>query len=240
MRISKSETNSQYKPQMLEAHHSGPDERPIAVFDLDGTLTKRSTFLPFLIGFCRRSRRVGGLLRMPFVVAAYVLRLRRDHETKERLLIDALGGATVSDIEDEAARLCDEWIPDNLHPLGMELLTKHQQAGHRVILLSASPDVYVLAVARAFGIEETICTRVAIENGVCIGTLLGENCKGPRKLAALKEYLATQQPPDDSCAYGDSRHDLPVLEWVHSGWLVGRHSAMQIGIGDSEPVIVSS
>ncbi len=225
---------------MLETHHSGPDERPIAVFDLDGTLTKRSTFLPFLVRFCRRSRRVGALVRMPFVLAAYVLRLRRDYQTKERLLIDALAGAAVSDIEDEAARFCNARLPGNLHPVGMELLAKHQQAGHRVILLSASPDVYVSAVARALGIEETICTRVAISDGVCVGTLVGENCKGLRKLAALKEYLRIQEGPADSYAYGDSRHDLPVLKWVHSGWLVGRHSATQVGSGSVKPVTASS
>jgi phosphatidylglycerophosphatase C len=109
-----------------------------------------------------------------------------------------------------------------------ERLRHHQAAGHRVILLSASPDLYVPAVGRALGIAEVVSTRVAVAGGRCAGHIVGDNCKGENKLEALRRHLGGDVPPPGSFAYGDSRSDLPVLRWVASGYLVRRGRLVEV------------
>lgn len=210
--------------------------RPVAVFDLDGTLVRRDTFLPFLFHYGRRHWRLRASLTAPWWLAAYAGRLIPDFAAKERLLTSFLAGECLADIAAHAEWFCERWVARRLHPLAMARLDEHRRSGHRTILLSASPSVYVEAVARFLGIEEAVSTRVRSENGRCLGTLDGGNCKGAAKLCRLQEYLGVEETPDDSHAYGDSTHDLPVLRWVQHGFLVRRRSIVAVERSPLAPV----
>ena len=207
------------------------NDRALAIFDLDGTLTRRDTFLPFLLSFSLRNRRRWPLVPLPFVLGAYACRMMPDHAAKQRLLVSFLGGMAAELIEDHAGWFCRNWLQRNLHPVGTQLLRQHQEAGHRVILLSASPSVYVPAIGRALGIDEVVCTRVQIRDGRCLGTLDGSNCKGAFKLSLLRQYLELDKAPEESYAYGDSEHDRPVLNWVRNGHLIQRGRALRLAAG---------
>src|SRR5690606_31995445 len=107
-------------------------------------------------------------------------------------------------IAEHTAWFCRRWLPRNLHPVGMQLLDAHLRQSHRVILLSASPDIYVQAVASALGISEAVCTQVCYEDDVCTGRLVSGNCKGEAKVRSLQAYLGVDRAPEGSYAYGDS------------------------------------
>ena len=111
-----------------------------------------------------------------------------------------------------------------IHHVGIVVkrLRDHQEAGDRVVLLSASPEVYVPAIGRMLGIEEVLCTQVVKDGDSWDGALLGENCKGEGKVRRMTEYLETAEAPARSWAYGDSSSDLPLLNWVKRGFLVRR------------------
>jgi HAD superfamily hydrolase (TIGR01490 family) len=193
---------------------------PLAIFDLDGTLTTQDTFVAYLVSFGRRHRKIGALVAMPFRVSGYLLKLLRDHQLKQQLLRSFFGGAGRAQIEEHTDWFCRNWLPRHLHSVGNRFLKEHLAQNHRVILLSASPDLYVPAVGRALGIAETLCTQVAFEGDLCAGRLVGSNCKGDEKIARVREYLGVSAAPPNTSAYGDSRHDLPLLNWVENGVLV--------------------
>jgi HAD superfamily hydrolase (TIGR01490 family) len=201
---------------------------PLAVFDLDGTLTRRDTFLPFLISYGLRNRYPAPLLPLPFHLASYAFRVTTDQVAKQRVIASFLRNQPTDRIADHARWFCDVWLPRNVHPLGIRALRDHQRRGHRTVLLSASPDVYVKPIARTLGIPEVVCTRVSEADGCCTGQLVGDNCKGAAKLLRLKEYLETETPPNPSFAYGNSSHDYHVLRWVHHGLMVRRKSLTRI------------
>jgi phosphatidylglycerophosphatase C len=197
-------------------------ERPLAVFDLDGTLTRRDTFLPFLISYGWRHGRWLALLSLPFWVGLYACRLLSDRAAKQRVLIAFLRGQSRAKIARHAEWFCRSWVGGRLREDVVERLRAHQQAGDRVILLSASPEVYVPAIGRMLAINEVLCTRVVGSDERWDGALLGSNCKGEAKVQHLVEHLATSRPPSGSWAYGDSSSDLPLLRWVENGVLVKR------------------
>lgn len=197
-----------------------PHSQPVAIFDLDGTLTTHDTFVSYLVTFGRRSCKFGALAAMPFRIGGYLAKLYRDYQLKEQLLRSFFGRVSRDRIEEHTDWFCREWLPGHLHPVGNRFLSEHLAQNHRVILLSASPDLYVPSVAQALGIGEALCTQVSFENGVCTGRLIGNNCKGIEKIARVREHLEVSEAPANSHAYGDSRHDLPLLNWVENGVLV--------------------
>jgi phosphatidylglycerophosphatase C len=202
---------------------TGTEAQPLAVFDLDGTLTTRDSFLPFLVTYAWRQRRLVPLLLLPFYLAAYLCRLLSDRAAKQGLLVCFCRHASRDALREHAAWFCRTWLPRHLHPTGVAKLREHQQAGHRVVLLSASPSLYVPAIAEYLGISETVCTCVQFEDGVCTGAIVGPNCKGPFKVTLLREYLRTEAAPGNSFAYGDSSSDLPILNWVRQGYLLAKN-----------------
>ena len=137
-----------------------------------------------------------------------------------------LRGRSKREVAEHADWFARTWVPPRLRADVVVKLREHQRAGHRVVLLSASPDVYVPAIARQLGIDEVVCTRVTGDNAVWHGRLIGPNCKGAAKLSLLCDYLGCDRWTADSFAYGDSSHDLDVLRWAGTGYLVGRRSGL--------------
>lgn len=179
-------------------------------------------FLPFVAGYARKRGKIRSLLGMPVHVGMYLARLTRDHVAKERVLVSVLRGEPVALVAEHAAKFCDSWVRPRLRETVLARLREHQAAGHRVILLTASPEVYVLPIAKMLGIDEVICTRVRHSAETWDGTIEGKNCKGEEKLKALIAYLGTDSWPGQSYAYGDSDSDLPVLKWATDGIRITR------------------
>jgi phosphatidylglycerophosphatase C len=192
----------------------------LAIFDLDGTLVTRDSFLPFLVGYTIKRRRFWPLLAMPFWIGLYVVRLISARTVKERLLTLFFRGEKKEDIDKHGEQFCTTWVERHPRANLMAKLREHQNAGHRIILLSASPDLYVPRIGSYLGIKETVCTRVAWNENICTGKIIGPNCKGVEKVTLLSEYLQVKTLPEPSFAYGDSKSDLPILRWTTHGYLV--------------------
>lgn len=204
-----------------------------AIFDLDGTLTTRDSFLAFLLSFGRHHRCGAALARTPLRLAAYLAKQIPDYRLKQDLIRDFLGSFGEEDIARHAEWLCRHWLPRHQHPIGMQLLQAHRRRGDRIVLLSASPDLFVPAIAEALGISEVICTRIERAGGKVTGQILGGNCKGPKKLEVIRSYLESHDAPEGSYAYGDSRSDRFVLEWVRHGAWIRRRKMEPLRAGSS-------
>jgi len=196
----------------------------LAVFDLDGTLVRGDTLLPFLLSFLWTRRRVGRLVILPVPILLYAARVWSAHTAKQWLLECTLRDESAAVIASHAEWFTSTWVARRLRTRMLGCLREHQVAGDRVVLLSASPDVYVGAIARRLGIEEVVCTEVAFRDGRCLGRIVGSNCKGIAKIERLQAHLRCEEAPEVSYAYGDSRSDLPLLRWVRSGYLITNRS----------------
>jgi HAD superfamily hydrolase (TIGR01490 family) len=194
----------------------------LAVFDLDGTLIHGDSFIPFFVHYARRRRRVGPLVTLPLYVSLYVGKLMSDRTAKQHLVRTFFGGEPLTAIAEHADWFCQAWLPRRLRAAAVERLREHQRQGHRVILLSASPDLYVPAIGKALGITEVVCTQVCVDGDCCAGRLAGANCKGAAKVELLRAYLGADRPPPESYGYADQHHDLPLLQWLTYGYLLDR------------------
>ncbi|QLC25996.1 HAD-IB family hydrolase [Parasphingopyxis algicola] len=192
----------------------------IALYDLDKTITKRPTYMSFLLHAAWRHERwrlvfLPGLL---FLFAGYLVRALDRGGLKERMH-DMLLGSPV-DAEKMAAiaeSFAEETLRDNVHPQALARIAKEKAAGHRLVLATASYAFYVEPLARRLGFDDLIGTRVKRDaDGAILAEIDGENCYGVSKLRRVMAW-AEEQGLDRADAavrfYSDSPTDLPVFDW---------------------------
>lgn len=186
--------------------------RCIAVFDLDGTLTWRDTFMPFLVSFLRRHpRRVLRLWRLPHAMLSYLAQGRDRGLLKSRLIRIVLGGAARAAVDACAAAFVAAFETQHrLRPAALGALEAHRAAGDLLVLLSASPDLYVPRLGRALGFERTLCTEIEWRDGRLDGALKTPNRRGAEKSRCLAALRAAYQGLP-VVAYGNGDSDVEHL-----------------------------
>ncbi len=180
------------------------------MFDLDGTITRRDTLGPYVTGFLLHHPR--GWLGVPRVLpalAAYALG-RADHGALKSALIRAtLGGRSRAEIEAWTAEFVGA-LPGLVFADALKCIEGHRAAGDTLVLLSASPDLYVPAIARALGFAQSICTGIEWQADRLVGRLTTPNRRGEEKVRCL-ERLRAEYPDAAFTAYGNAPEDVPHL-----------------------------
>jgi phosphatidylglycerophosphatase C len=192
----------------------------LAVFDLDGTITRRDTLGPFLWGFLwRRPWRLPRMLLALPAAARFVF--NRDRGAFKGAVIHALlGGTRRASLARWAERFVAELLPDGLYAEALAAIAMHRTRGDRLLLMSASTDLYVPLIGRALGFDEIICTEVRWRADDRLdGRLASANCRGEEKRRCLAALIA-RDAPGRVYAYGDSRADLAHMQLAQEAYLV--------------------
>jgi phosphatidylglycerophosphatase C len=187
----------------------------VAAFDFDGTLTRRDTLLPFLRVVAGR-RRVASALAANAVGLARAARRRDERDVvKERVLARCVAGIAAEDAVDAAARYAEQidWRDDVVSTLRV-----HAAAGHEIVVVSASPTLYVAPAVARLGVQEVLATELQVERGVLTGRFAGRNCRAEEKVVRLDEWL--QGRDVELHAYGNSPDDAAMLSRAeHAVWV---------------------
>jgi phosphatidylglycerophosphatase C len=200
--------------------------RWVAVFDLDGTLTWRDTLFLFLMSFLRRHPwRALGFWRLPFALASFLARDRDRGVLKSRVIRMIMGGASRAAVDACADSFVDSLEPRHrFRPAALAALEAHRAAGDHLVLLSASPDLYVPRIGRSLGFERTLCTEIEWNGDRLVGTLKTANRRGAEKLRCLT-WIRTQYPDLPIVAYGNSASDLEHMQHADRAFLVNGSTA---------------
>jgi phosphatidylglycerophosphatase C len=212
--------------------------QPLAVFDLDGTLTWHDTLLPFLAGYmARHPLKLLRIWRLPAALASYAFGAADRGILKSRVITMAMGG--------DERELIDGYADDfvaGMHrrrffrPAALEALAAHRRRGDFLVLLSASPDLYVPRIGALLGFDLTVCTEVRWSADRLDGALVSLNRHGEEKRRVLDE-LRARHPGSTVAAYGNSAADLPHLGVVDRPLLVnGNRSARRAAAARGVPV----
>ncbi|MDE2449486.1 MAG: HAD-IB family phosphatase [Gammaproteobacteria bacterium] len=193
----------------------------VAIFDLDGTITRHDTLVPYALGFLVRKRpwRLPALLLVAPVLLAYAVGLVDRGGLKAAFIRASLGGCRRENIERWTAGFVDRLLAHGVFPQALEAIQAHAHAGDRLVLLSASTDLYVPAIGQALGFQEAICTGVRWNGERLRGSLTTPNRRGEEK-ARCVSALRARYPGIQSVAYGNAKSDLAHLSLVERGILV--------------------
>jgi len=208
----------------------------VALFDLDGTLTHHDTLLPFLAGYLvRHPARLWRLWRLVPALLGFALGGGDRGLLKSRLIRAVMGGDARPIIEAWAERFVAGLQPRGaFRPEGLATLEAHRSAGDRLVLLSASPDLYVPLIGRMLRFERTVCTEIRWDGERLDGALRTANRRGEEKARCL-EQLREEYAHAAVTAYGNSGSDLAHLRLADRALLVNgssgaRRRAGRLGI----------
>lgn len=184
-----------------------------AVFDLDRTLLAGSSLVALARVMARNGLLSGQQLVSGFAMDQVFRRRGATDADVDRLRTTALrqvAGMEVAQLRsltDDVGRM----LTRQVLPGARMLLRRHQEAGDFVVILSASPQELVEAVAARLGAQRAVGTRAEIDGGCYTGDLDGPFCYGIGKVQRLEHVLGPGSL-DAATAYADSASDLPVLE----------------------------
>jgi HAD superfamily hydrolase (TIGR01490 family) len=198
----------------------------VAVFDLDGTITRRDTLLPYVLGYLLRHPWRVPLLVGVLPAAVRFVCGRADHGAVKSAVIRAsLGGERRAKLSAWTERYVRRLLAAGVLGDALERIRYHRTHGDQLVLLSASTDLYVPQVARALGIGEVICTGLEWQGDVLIGRLSTPNRRGEEKVRCI-ERLRAQYPQRPFAAYANAASDIAHLRMVERPVLVnGRRGA---------------
>jgi phosphatidylglycerophosphatase C len=225
----------------MPAHRAAADTPCVALFDLDGTLTWRDTLLPYLTGYLgRHPTRWLRMLAVPPALWSYALSHRDRGVLKSRIIRAVMGGDSRLQIDAWSDAFADSLMRRRMfRPAALAVLEAHRAAGDHLVLLSASPDLYVPRIGKLLGFERSICTELRWRDAGSAaarldGTLATANRRGEEKTACLMR-LRADYPGLTVVAYGNSDSDLPHMRRADRAILVNagaraRRAATESGI----------
>ncbi|MBF0135929.1 MAG: HAD-IB family hydrolase [Magnetococcales bacterium] len=185
----------------------------LAVFDLDKTITSCDTFRIFLRHvLLRRPGRWGRVPWLLWATLMYKAGWRSNSWLKGQFFRHVAGHLPRATLQRRIDATVAELIRVWLKPGAVAKLTQHRNAAHRLILATASLDLYVIPLAEQLGIQEVVCTRTDWNSPeIFTGMLTSPNCYGPDKLVALEHHLGKQLATCQAAVYSDHQADLSIL-----------------------------
>lgn len=185
------------------------DKTSIAFFDFDGTLTSKDTMIELLKFAKGKFRFYAGLTVLSPVLLAYKTRLLSNQRAKEIMLSFYLKGMSVEDFDCICKDFAATRLPALFRKPALLELRRHLQNGTQVVIVSASPENWILPWCQQFNIK-CIATKLKSRNGKLSGKIAGRNCHGNEKVKhILKKYNLSHY--SKIYAYGDTPDDLPML-----------------------------
>ncbi len=208
---------------------------PVVVFDLDGTLTLRDTSVPFLrLAAGPRAMRTALLAAAARALPDLAASLweewlgppprlggvegRWEGRLHERMVARTLRGRSRLELDEAARRFADRTLAENLRADARGRIGEHRVRGHRLLLASASLEIYLEPLRDGLRLDGAVGTRLEFVEGVATGRFLGLPCWGAEKLRRVREAIG----PDGDIAYvyGDARGDRAVLAAARHGIVV--------------------
>ncbi|WP_132992402.1 HAD family hydrolase [Gordonia zhaorongruii] len=191
--------------------------RIAAFFDLDKTVIAQSSALAFTRPFYRGgllSRRAllrAGIAQLQFLLtsadAGHVEKLRK-HVT------DMCTGWDAEQVRSIVAETLDEVVRPVVFPEALELIAQHREAGHDIVLISASGTEMVEPIGELLGADVVRGSIMRVVDGHYSGEI-DFYCYGEQKGVAVDD-IAGERGYDllNSYAYSDSVTDRPMLDKV--------------------------
>lgn len=188
----------------------------IYIYDFDGTLTRRDSFLDFIRYTCGSRSLYCGLLLFSPLLILMKLQLYANGRAKERLFTHFFQGMSIRVFDD----LCAKYglsRADLLLDAARKAVNEVASNGYRIFIVSASIDRWVLPFFRDVPNVTVIGTQIEVENGLVTGRFSTPNCYGAEKVRRIQALLPYREQYK-LIAHGDSRGDKEMLNYADQGY----------------------
>ncbi|MDR5827359.1 HAD-IB family hydrolase [Caballeronia sp. LP006] len=194
--------------------------RTVAAFDFDGTITTGDSLKAFVLHTVGPIRfATSAIWAAPALTGMALGRCDRG-TAKAEYLKYALKHVSRDALQLAAQSFCATRLPAMIRPEMIERVRQHQALGHEVVIVSASPSLYLRLWAQTIGIGTVLSTELELTESGYAGRFIGANCWGPEKVERLKAWWGAYRPMT-LYAYGDSAGDKEMAEAADVPWIRG-------------------
>jgi phosphatidylglycerophosphatase C len=198
-----------------------PAAEVVAAFDFDGTLTRRDTLIPFLQRLCGTPAVVRAMAAQVGSLALATAGIGDRDGAKAVLLARLLAGHERARVEAVVASYAGVVTGKQMRPDVVARVEWHRTQSHRLLIVSASPELYVRPVADTLGFDDVLATGLETDDsGRLTGRLAGANVRGEEKVRRLRAWLDGRAAT--LWAYGNSSSDKAMLDMADVAVWVGR------------------
>lgn len=185
------------------------DKPVIVAFDFDGTLTLKDSLFDFLRFSFGKKRLYLGIMQLSPILFMSRVRMVSNQSAKEKLFAYFFKGMPVEAFN----KLCESYafeIAKMVNPKAIKKLNWHQQEGHKIVIVSASIEDWIIPWAMQNNLNMVIATKVEVADGKITGKFKSKNCVGIEKTNRfLVEFPGRNEY--QLYAYGDSIGDKELL-----------------------------
>lgn len=182
----------------------------LILFDFDGTLTRKDSFVEFITYYKGRRKLYAGFLVNIIHLSKFMLGLISNSRFKEIMLSHFFKGESICEFNRRGEQFALNVIPDILRNGAIKTIEKHSKEDSRLIVVTASCSNWIKAWTDKMELE-LIATELEVVDGKISGKLSGKNCYGSEKVLRIKSYVELDNF-DSIIAYGDSVGDKQMLD----------------------------
>ena len=205
----------------------------LSFFDMDKTITRGATFVPFLIYAVPRYRPWRAIFT-PLVLLTslgFGLKLIGRARLKEVNLRLMMGRHMPQDRLAKIARgFAGFTLARNSLAPALARIEQERAEGRRVILATASYSFYVREIANLLGIADVIATRPTFAGDQVMPRIDGENCYGTAKLKMVEGWMDIKGVPRQAAHirfFSDHVSDAPCLDWADEAFATNAHRPLR-------------
>ena len=181
----------------------------VAFFDFDGTITKKDSFLDFVVFTKGRTEMFKGILLFLIPVLGYKIGWVSGHKLKEKLITYFYKSCPYGKLQIQGEQYSQSRIDKIIRPKAIQRILWHKKQGHEIVVVTASLSVWIKPWCDQLNIK-CIATEIAIENNQVTGKLKGYNCIGKEKVTRIKKEFDIKAL-EYIYAYGNSEGDKELL-----------------------------
>ncbi|MPW45819.1 HAD-IB family hydrolase [Acinetobacter guerrae] len=190
----------------------------LALFDFDGTLCTKDSFTGFIFYTLSKRHIVRkGIKILPWI-QAYYLKLYPADAMRAKLFATMFKGNSAEQLQ-QLGQEYAQTLLKNLDSKLLQRLLQHQAQGDKVVLVSASIDLYLKPVCELLNID-LICTQVDIHHGIITGEYSTPDCSSEQKKIRIHDAYHLNDYAH-VYAYGNSYEDLEMFSLADSCYMVG-------------------
>jgi phosphatidylglycerophosphatase C len=194
----------------------------IAIFDLDETISKKDTYLLFLLLVLRKRPWIAlRLIMLLPITLLFFLKRISNTQLKQAYLNTFLRDVSFILANKMGEEFAQSIVENGMYQQAIERIEKHRSQGAKLVLATGGINLYADHIGRILKFDSVLSTKAEVDpNERLSGKLDGENLRGPAKLEALRLRFDVFRQSERIIAYSDHVSDLDMLTWADCGVVI--------------------
>jgi phosphatidylglycerophosphatase C len=194
----------------------------VLFFDFDKTLTKVDTLLLFAFFLSMQTKKIHKIIFVFYVFVLFRTKIIKNFCFKQifaKILFSKMGSNLL-------LYYSDQFFKKYLNILkldqSLKILQKNVAIGNKVYIVSSNFDIFLTPLTDRWKLNGIIATELEVIDNIVTGNLKSLPCDGLEKLRRVLQKIDIDSVKRAD-AYGDSKGDYDLLNFVENGYWVRRH-----------------